>query len=928
MKRLKFLLLLSTFVLNISAQDKIFPLDPNVRFGKLQNGLTYYIRHNENPAERAEFWIVNRVGSVLEEENEHGLAHFLEHMAFNGTTHFPNNSIPNYMATIGVRINAHTSRDRTTYEIPNVPTVREGIVDSCLLVLHDWSSQIALTDDKIEKERKIIREEQRRGYDATRRMYEKRASIALAGSRYANSSPLGTVEVIENFKPDDLRNFYRRWHRPDLQAIIVVGDIDVNKIESKIKTLFGNIPAPSPDAPKRIYFPVPDNKEPIIAVVTDPEADTRTVLISFKHDPVPDSLKNTEDAWRTAYLRQMASSMMNARLSELAKKTPMLFSKASAGFGSYYGAKTKDTWRLSATSRSGLDIAIETLLEEMERVLRFGFTPVEYERAKAKYISGIEQYYNERNNIKNNTFVNEYIAHFTDNESSVDEKFGFELKRRIADNQTVEQVNDYLKNFISDENRVVMMSGPENRKYPSETEVFNAMALVKNAELTPYEETLSDEPLVSNLPKKGKIESINENAIFGTKELLLSNGVRVSLKKTDFRKDEIRFSAIAEGGLSLIDVKDLPSGRLMNDVLPLGGLGNFNPTDLSKKLAGERASVTFTANRYDQRFSGNSTVKDVETLLQLLYLNFTAPRQNSAAYQDFLKRKENIIKNSLRSKNPADAFNDSINKARYVDNPYSNPYTLADLEKADYNCIIQLYKEKFVSDASSYHFTFVGNFDEDILLPLIEQYIASLPATNAKTTWRDVGVKTRAGEHHFVFEKKMEVPKATVYSLWSGDVPYTLRNIVLQSAVMDIMRFVYREKIREEQGGTYGVSVDGGLSKIPKENFTFSFRFDTDAPLVEPLLAIADEELQRLQIEGPSEENWQKVKQSMLKKREENLKENAFWLNSVQQYYHANIDLETDYLNIVNSITTSEIRDYARRLFSQGNNIKVIQLPE
>jgi zinc protease len=437
---------------------------------------------------------------------------------------------------------------------------------------------------------------------------------------------------------------------------------------------------------------------------------------------------------------------------------------------------------------------------------------------------------------------------------------------------------------------------------------------------------LSDEPLVPNLPKKGKIESINENAIFGTKELLLSNGVRVSLKKTDFKEDQILFSAVAEGGLSMIDVEDLPSARMMNAVLPLGGWGNFSPTDLSKKLAGDRASVTFTANRYNQIFNGNSTVKDVETLLQLLYLQFTAPRQDTAAYQDYLKRRENTIRNRL--KNPMNGFNDVISNVRYGDNPYTNIITADDLKKADYDRIIQIYEEKFVANASAYHFSFVGNLDEEILLPFIEQYIASLPSTKEKSTWRDVGVKTRAGEHRVEYAKKLEIPKATVYSLWSGDMEYNLRNQILHSAMMDIMRFVYIEKIREEQGGTYGVTIGGGWSKIPREQFTFTFRFDTDAPLVEPLLTIANTELDHLQTEGPSEENWQKVKESMLKKRTEDLNVNDFWLNTIQQYYSVPIDRITDYVDIVNSITTNEIRDYARSFFSQKNNIKVIQLPE
>ncbi len=921
-------ILLIVHIFNISAQDKMIPLDLNVRFGKLENGLTYYIRHNESPAERADFYLVMRVGSTVEEENERGLAHFLEHTAFNGTTNFPNNSVRNYLETIGVKdANASTSLDQTVYKIPNAPTIRKGIIDSCLLILHDWSSQISLIDKDIEKERSIIREEWRTRRDASRRMNEKLYPIVFAGSGYANAfPPLGTIEVIDNFKPAELRDFYHRWYRPDLQAIIIVGAVDVDKIEAKIKKLFADIPASAPDAPKRIYPSVPDNKEPIIAIVTDPESTGRKVSISFKHDPISDSLKKYEPYYRIVYLRYMAMLMMNTRLNDIAKSPSPPFGKVSARDDKFLVAKTKDAWQMSSTSRSGVDIAFEALLEEMERVLRFGFTPTEYERAKVAYISWLETKYNERNNTKNNSFVNKYISHFTDNEPFSSIEFDFALIQKMANILTVQELNDYMKNIISDSNRVVMISGPENKKYPTETEILATMARIKEKTLTAYEENLSDEPLVPTIPQKGKITSINENTILGTKELLLSNGTRVSLKKTDFKEDQILFSAAAKGGLSMVNVENLPSVRLINDVLPLGGLGNFNAINLRKKLAGERVTMKFTANLYNQSFTGNATVNDTETLLQLFYLTFTAPRQDEDAFLDFLKKRKNQINN--RKKNIENTFNDSIEKVRYGDNPYSKPYTLNDLKQADYNRIIQLYRENFASDVAAYHFTFVGNIDEEVLLPLIEQYIASLPVQKIHKSWRDVGRKTRTGKHSVEFKQELQTPKATIYSLWSGDVDYTSRNITLHSTVVDIMRLAYNEKIREEQGGTYGITVNGGLYEIPKSSFYFSFRFDTDTTLAEPLLEIANAELDRLQTEGPSEENWQKVRESMLKKHNENLAENNFWLGALQQYQTTGLDKVTDYVNIVNSITTNEIRDYARNLFSQKNNIKVIRLPE
>ena len=934
MKKLFVFLFLFVAALSVPAQDKIIPLDPNLRFGVLDNGLTYYIRHNEYPAQRAEFFIAQRVGSVLEEENQRGLAHFLEHMAFNGTKHFPNASLRNYLETIGVKfgenLNAYTSFDETVYNISNVPTIRDGIVDSVLLILHDWSNQILLEGDEIDKERGVIREEWRTRNNAGNRIWEQVLPQLYPGSRYGNRMPIGTREVIDNFKYDELRAYYHRWYRPDLQAIIIVGDIDVNRVEKQIKNIFSDIPAPAPDAPERVYFPVPDNVEPIVAIATDPEATGTSVSIFFKHNPVPDKLKNTETYYLTSYLRLMATTMMNARLSEIAQKPDSPFLGASVRDGGYLVAKTKDAWQMSASAREGEVLtAFEALLDEMQRVLQFGFTPAEYERAKANLISRLQVLYNERDNAKNINFVNEYVSHFTDGEPSPGIEFEFNFVNQIADMLTVKEVNDYMK-IIADSNRVVLISGPEkeNVTYPAKEEILQIMNNIGQKTLTPYEENLSNEPLVPNLPTKGKIKKISKKAIFDTKELRLSNGAVVSLKKTYFKDDQVLFSAIAEGGLSVTDIKDLPSANMMDAVLELGGLGNFSAVDLRKQLAGKTVSLDFSTNLYSQYFSGGSNKKDVETLLQLLYLYFTAPRQDLDAYQAFLTRKENQLKNRLN--NPMAAFSDSITRARYGDNPYVAPYRLEDLQQADYDRILMLYREHFVSDASAYHFTFVGNIDEAVLLPLIERYIASLPSKKEQSTWRDVGLKTRAGEHRVEFEKRLQTPKASVYSHWSGDVEHTLRNQILHSAVMDIMKIVYTEKIREEQGGTYGVSVSGGLSKIPHERFSFSFRFDTDAPLVEPLLGIANAELQRLQNEGPSEENWQKVKEFMLKKHAENLKENGFWLSAVQQYYDIGFgwDKVTDYVNIVNSITTAEIRDYARRIFSQGNNIKVIQMPK
>lgn len=901
------------------------PVDPNVRIGKLDNGLTYYIRKNALPENRADFYIAQKVGSIQEEENQRGLAHFLEHMCFNGTTHFPDDALKQYLEHIGVKfgenLNAYTSVDETVYNISNVPVTMPGAIDSCLLILHDWSNDLTLDPKEIDKERGVINEEWRTRMSAMQRMQEKMLPQMFAGTQYANCFPIGTMDVVMNFKYQTLRDYYEKWYRPDLQGIVVVGDIDVDAVEAKIKTMFADIPA-QPDAAERIYYPVNDNKEPIVIVEQDKEQPHIQALIFNKHDVIPNDQKDNIGYLVQNYATILISSMLNARLSELTQTANPPFIYAGAYDGDFFVAKTKDAFTgVVICKEDAVENGIANMLREMERARQFGFTETEYNRARAEYLRQLESAYNERDKRKNVDYANEYVRNFLDKEPIPGIENEYAIVSQIAPNIPVMALNQMMQGLVTDSNQVVAIFGPEKEgiQLPSKDAILKTIKDVKAEKLTAYVDKVSDEPLMAEKPQGGKIVSEKENPIFGTTELTLSNGVKVILKKTDFKADEILMKGSSLGGSS-----QFPDSEIINikslDAISAGGLGNFSAVDLEKVLAGKKASVNYAIGDKTENVKGSCSPKDLETMLQLTYLTFTAPRRDDDAFASYKNRSKAALQN--QELNPNVAFGDSIQAAIYMSHPRAVRIKSDMIDQINYDKLMEMYKDRY-KDASDFTFIFVGNLDVAKDKEMIAEYLGALPAINRKETFKDTKMEMRKGTYKNEFIRQQETPKTSVLVIYNGKCKYDQKNNVLMSMTSQILDLVYTEKVREDEGGTYGVYVGGNLSKYPKETAYLQIIFDTAPDKKNKLMEIIFAEADNLAKNGPSDANLKKVKEYMLKKYTEDLKENGFWLGSIDEYLFTNVDMTKDYENMINSITTKDIQKFANDLLKQKNKVEV-----
>ena len=938
MKHLFHSLLAVAFVLCAGFQQAVaqqmqfppLPVDKNVRIGQLDNGLTYYIRHNKLPENRAEFYIAQKVGSILEEPQQRGLAHFLEHMAFNGTKNFPGDDkglgvIP-WCETVGIKfgtnLNAYTSIDETVYNISNAPIDRTGVLDSCLLILHDWSNYILLKDDEIDKERGVIREEWRSRNSGMLRVYTDLLPTIYQGDKYADCMPIGSIDVINNFPYKDIRDYYHKWYRPDLQGIVIVGDIDVDTVEAKLKAVFADVQKPVNPA-ERTYYPVTDNKEPIVAIGTDKEVDDPSIEIYFKQDATPDSEKNNVGYLASQYMTSMISSMLNARLSELVQSANPPFTRASSYYSDFFVAKTKEAFALSASSKAdGIETALKTLLQETERARRFGFTESEYARARANYLQSLESAYNEREKTKHGSYVREYVQNFLNGEPIPGIEAEYAMMNQLAPNIPLQAMNMVMQQLVPDSNQVVIIAGPakEGLKYPTKEEVINLLKGMKDLDLQAYVDKVSDEPLMKEAPKGGKIISEKEGDIYGSTRLVLSNGVTVYVKKTDFKADEIRMKGTSLGGKSIFPDKDALNFAVMDNVIAVGGLGNFSQVDLTKVLAGKKVSVNAGLGATTENVFGTCSPKDFETMMQLTYLTFTTPRKDAEAFESFKNRMKAQLESAQA--NPLSSINDSLQKAMYNNHPRVVMMKPEMVDQIDYDRILEMYNDRF-KDASDFTFYFVGNIDLETAKPLIAEYLGALPAINRKETFKDTKMSIRKGVYKNEYAKEQQTPTATIVFLYSGKAPYTLKNDILLSFATQVLDMVYTEEVREKEGGTYGVNCFGDLQKYPKEQLLLQIVFQTDPAKKDKLAGIVVDELKKLAAEGPLDVHLQKVKEYMLKKYADNQKENGYWMNNLNDYFYYGMDMTEGYTDIVNSITAKDIQKFVSDLLKQGNEIEV-----
>ena len=926
------LMMFSTTAMVAQMQMPPIPVDPDVRTGKLDNGLTYYIRHNNWPEQRAEFYIAQRVGSIQEDDNQRGLAHFLEHMAFNGSKHFKGNEMLRWCESVGVKfgtdLNAYTSIDQTVYNISNVPTTREGIIDSCLLILFDWADGLLLEQEEIEKERGVIHEEWRLRTSATQRMLERDLPKLYPGSKYGHRMPIGLMEIIDNFERPFLQSYYEKWYRPDNQAIIVVGDLNVDQVEQKIKTLFSPIVMPK-DPAKVTTYPVPDNNEAIYVIDKDKEMRYNIVEVLMKTEAFPDSLKGTMAYLPADYVKNAAVSMLNDRLREYAEKPESPFLQASAGYGPYLLSRTVDAFELAILPKDGqTDAAVTAALTEARRAAEFGFTATEYNRFKANYLSNLEKSYSNKDKRYNSQFVSSYVQNYLNNEPIPSIDFVYQAMKEIVPMLPLEMPNEVIKELVlpTDTNLVVLNfnNEKEGAVYPTEDGLKQAIAAGRSAKIEAYVDNVKDEPLMTTLPKPGKIKKEVKNDVFGYTELTLSNGVKVVLKQTDLKKDQVLLRGYGFGGSALYGNDELPNLRLFGDVIEASGLGNFSHTELEKALAGKIAGASLSMDAYREYVNGSSTPKDVETMLQLVYLMFTNINKDQKSYDNLMQTMEVSLKNRLLQ--PENVFSDSLTLTLGNHHPRVKPLDLDDLKKVSYDRILEIAKER-TANAAAYTFDIVGNFDEQTIRPLIEQYLGSLPSQKKVEKSKKIDSDFK-GEVINNFKHKAETPKSIAVMFWySHQLPFTSENSIKASMVGQILSMEYLKKIREDASAAYTVGASANLGTDDFENNATIYVYCPMKPeKADVALQIMRDEVQAI-ANGCDPDKLAKVKEYMLKNHADQLKQNNYWVSVIDMWRYKGVNFMKDYEKLVNAQTPESIAAFVKEVLKSGNRAEVVMMP-
>ena len=923
-------------ILTVAAQQMpTIPVDPDVRIGKLDNGLTYYIRHNNWPEQRAEFYIAQKVGSIQEDDTQRGLAHFLEHMAFNGSKHFKGNELLRWCESIGVKfgndLNAYTSIDQTVYNISNVPTTRETIVDSCLMILWDWADGLLLEQEEIEKERGVIHEEWRLRTSAQMRMLERDLPKLYPGSKYGYRMPIGLMEIIDNFERPFLQQYYEKWYRPDNQGIIVVGDVDVDKVEQKIKDMFSQIAKPGADAAQVKEEAVPDNAEPIIVIDKDKEQQYNIVEVMFKHEAVPDSVKGSLEYLVADYLKDVATSMLNSRLSELGEKPDCPYLQAAVSDETYLLSKPMDALTLAIVPKDGMmNEAVKTVFAETRRAAEFGFTQTEYGRSKANTLSALDKKYSNKDKRYNSEFVNRYVRHFLANEPIPSLDDYYQLMKQLVPAIPVDAVNAIMKELMpqNDSNLVVLSFNQEKEgaTYPTEEGLLGAIRNARAEQLTAWVDNVKDEPLMTTLPKPGKITKEVKNDKFGYSELTLSNGVKVYLKQTDLKKDQVLLQGEGWGGSALYAIKDFANFNMFDDVVEASGLGAFSHTELIKALAGKIAGATLSMSGHRTNVNGSSTPTDVETMLQLVYLYMTGDiKKDQQSFDQLLKTTEIQLKNRLLQ--PEAVFSDSLLLTLTKHNPRNRNMEVSDLKDVNYDRILQMAKER-TANAAAFTFTIIGNYDESKIRPLIEQYIASLPAQKKIVKSKDLSTDY-TGKVVNDFKHKAETPKSIAVLHWyTKKVPYTLENIIRSQAAGQVLQMVYLKEIREEASAAYTVQAQAGVSRDDFNDESSIFAY---CPMKPEKADVAIDIMRRAVKEmaaGKCDADMvTKVKEYMLKNLGDQLKTNAYWAGRINAWRKWNLDLHTDCEKTIQALTPESICQFVAEVLKSGNEAEVVMLP-
>ncbi|WP_207494185.1 M16 family metallopeptidase [Aridibaculum aurantiacum] len=918
---------LQTEVFAQPATDKKLPVAPQVKIGKLANGLTYYIRKNAEPENRAELRLVVNAGSILENDNQRGLAHFVEHMAFNGTKNFQKQELVDFLEKSGVSfgadLNAYTSFDETVYEL-QVPTDSPAVFKKAMQILEDWAHNVSFDHKEIDKERGVVIEEWRLGLGAEERMREKYFPVILKGSKYADRLPIGTKQNLETFKYETLKQFYRDWYRPDLQAVIVVGDIDVDSTEQLIREHFSRIPKRT-NAKPRTKFNVPAQKGTATAVITDPEQPYNIVQVFYKQQAIPEA--QTEREYRATLVRSMFNQMMSNRLQELAQKPDAPFLFGNSSYSNFIA--DKDALVLFAVAKDGLSIpgATRALLQENERVRQHGFTATELARAKTAMLSNMETMYNERDKTKSAHLVQELIRNFLKKETIPGIEYEYQMYQRFVPGIELKEVNSLVAKWLKPDDRAVLVLAPDSeKKNLVKKEQLVALLNKPFGKLQPYKDVTVTGSILANAPMPGKITSRKEVKELGVTELTLSNGARVILKPTNFKNNEILISAISPGGISLYNDEVYLSAANASGIVQLGGLGNYDVMSLQKELTGKQAYVSPSISQYSEGLSGSAIPKDLETAFMLLNGYFTEPRKDSSMFQVMLQQLSSSLAN--KGKDPNAVFADSVN---YILGNYHyrrQPLTLQRLQEIELEKAFTIYKERF-ADAGDFIFTFVGNFSVDSITPLVEKYIAGLPSKNINEQWKDVGIRYPSGNIQKVIRKGQE-SRSTVRIAFTGTSTYSDLEATQLSQLAKVLAIRLREELREEQGGVYGVNVNAALGRVPTSSYIISISFSTSPGNVDKLTAIVMQEIEKLKQEGASQTNIEKVIAEDVRSLQLQVKENSYWLYNLEQKYYHNEDPRGILQDpaMVKQLTVQRTKELANQYFDMKNMIKLVLAPE
>jgi zinc protease len=908
----------------------VIPNDPNVKIGKLANGLTYYIRKNTEPKKRAELYLATRIGSLMENDDQQGLAHFTEHMAFNGSKDFPKNEMINYLQRAGVRfgadLNAYTGFNQTVYQLP-IPTDSAAVFKSGFKILANWAGKIIMEGEEIDKERGVIIEEDRqRGKNAQERMSKQLLPLLLKGSRYENRIPIGKIDLLKTFKHDKIRDFYKDWYRPNLQAVIAVGDFDVNEVEQLIKQNFSELTNPANPRP-RLAYDLPDNKEPLVKVITDPEQPYNVAMVIYKQRG---GVTKTTADFRKSLAYSMINSMLSARFQEILQKgnAPFLFAQTS--FGPYQGGLVSNinAFQTTVVSSTGatLEKALTAGLAENERMSKFGFLQSELDVVKKNIAAGNEQRLKEKDKTPSSSFVQKYLNNFLEGSSIASTEYAYELTNKTLSQITLAEVNALAKTLITKENRIIVVQAPEKDKatLPTDAQLLTALKNSGNG-VTAYVDNSVNKPLLEKKPVAGKILAEKKVEVIGATELTLSNGIKVILKPTDFKNDQIIFSSFSKGGTSLAANDDYQSAEMVS-LISQSGVGEFNPSQLNKLLAGNTGSAGSYVSELYQGFSGSAAPKDLETAFQLVYAYATNPRKDVDIFNKNISDYKVVLAN--KNANPSSVFADTVQAVLASYNKRGMPTSLADLDKISLDKAFAFYKDRF-ADLGEQTFVFVGNFEVDKLKPLLETYIASLPTANKKQNFVDNGVNPPVGKISKTVYKGLE-DKAAVELYLHGDYDYNPENNVQLEALKAALEIKILERLREKESGVYSPNVGLSVNNDPKAHYYFTISFSCATANVEKLIAAALDEVEKIKGSGATPDDIKKFKSEEQRQMELSLRNNNYWLSYISSRLKNGEDLGLflQEKQMIEKVTVESTKATAEKYLNEDNYIRFVLVPQ